>query len=58
MTFEEWCYSRRIKGNYKEALFHSLAAKHGAENVESLGPEIWWKEWLEVLDIVLKSLAG
>ena len=56
MTFEEWCYSKQIHGNFKEALFHSLAAKYGVGKIESIGQDIWDSEWKEVLAQLLKSL--
>lgn len=50
VSFDEWCYSKQIKGNFKEALWHSLAAKQGADKIESLGQDAWAQEWKLVLD--------
>ena len=59
MNFDEWCYSKQIKGNFKEALYHSLAAQHGADKIESLGQDVWAKEWKLVLDkFMAKALAA
>ena len=48
MTFDEWCYSERIRGNFKETLYHSLATKYGVEKIESLGQETWASEWFTI----------
>ena len=59
MNFEEWCCSKQIKGNFKEALYHSLAAKDGADKIESLGQDEWAKEWKLLLDrIMAKALIA
>lgn len=74
MTFDEWCYSKNIKGNWKEALYHSLYATHeenlsvclagyGGDDVDgyflnSLTQEDWEKEWKAVLAEAMKKLSG
>lgn len=47
MTFDQWCDSKQIKGNFREALYHSLMAKH--ETVDLSQDELA-AEWNIVLD--------
>jgi hypothetical protein len=58
MKFDEWCYSKQIRGNFKEALYHSLAAKYTLEQVEGLGQDIWADEWKVVLDKFMAKAIG
>lgn len=58
MNFDEWCYSKQIKGNWKEALFHSLAAKFGGVDKIPNDEKSWAEEWRVVLDrIMAKAMA-
>jgi len=58
MNFDEWCYSKQIKGNWKEALFHSLAAKFGRVDKIPNDEKVWAEEWRVVLDrIMAKAMA-
>jgi len=56
MDFEQWCYSKQIKGNWKEALYHSLAEKY--DDLDATGESEWATEWSAVLDHVAKSLPS
>jgi len=49
MTFDEWCESKQIKGNWKEALFHSLAARFDGINNIPEDEKIWADEWNIIL---------
>lgn len=49
MTFNEWCSSKQIKGNFKEALYRSLAAEYTIEKIDGLGQDVWAEEWNKVL---------
>lgn len=55
MTFDEWCCSKQIKGNWKEALYHGLAAKFGADKIPN-DEDVWASEWKVLLDSLLKSM--
>jgi hypothetical protein len=57
MNFDEWCYSKEIKGNYKEALYHYILATRSGNKIDD--PQEWAKAWSELLDEISKSmLAG
>lgn len=56
MTFDEWCDNMKIKGNWKDALYHSLAAKFcGVDKIPN-DPEVWASEWTLVLDSILAKI--
>ena len=58
MSFDKWCYSKQIKGNFKEALYHSLAAKFGGVDKIPQDEKAWSEEWNVVLKrIMAKALA-
>lgn len=56
MTFSEWCQSKQIKDNWKEALWNHLCAKYGLEKVEKLTEDDWANTWFELLAYVRKNL--
>ncbi len=53
-NFDEWCDGKRIKGNYKEALYHSLAAKFSGVDKIPQDESAWMEEW----NVVLKSIMA
>lgn len=57
MNFDDWCYSKQINGNWKEALFHGLAAKFGADTIPQ-DETVWAEEWRVIIDRVLKAMAN
>lgn len=58
MNFDEWCYSKQIKGNWKEALFHSLATKfEGVKNIPE-NEDVWADEWKVVLRRIMSKVMG
>lgn len=53
--FEEWCYEKKITGNWKENLVHRLAAEHGGlDKIEDLSEDVWVEEW----NTLLRSYAS
>jgi len=44
MTFNQWCDENRINGNWREALYHHLRAKHG-EHLEETSEPQWEQGW-------------
>lgn len=54
LTFDEWCDNLKIRGNFREALFHHLCAKYTMEKINELGDLCWKQEWDILLDELLK----
>jgi hypothetical protein len=48
MTFDEWCNSKSIRGNWREALYHQMMATR--EGPARDDPAEWEKAWNEILD--------
>ena len=58
MNFDEWCYSKQIKGNWKEALYHSLAARFGGVEKVPQDEAIWAEEWNVVLNRIMAKVMN
>jgi hypothetical protein len=56
MTFDQWCESKYIKGNWKEALFHHILATRSKDEIND--PEEWVKAWNEVLHHISGSFPS
>lgn len=59
-NFDKWCYSKQIKGNWKEGLYHSLAAKFGGVDKIPQDENAWADEWNVLLKRIMAKamLAG
>ena len=58
MNFDEWCYSMQIKGDWKEALYHSLAARFGGVGEIPQDEVIWAEEWNVVLNRIMAKVMN
>ena len=58
MNFDEWCYSKQIKGDWKEALYHSLAARFGGVGKIPQDEIIWAEEWNVVLNRIMAKVMN
>lgn len=56
-TFDEWCTRNKIKGNYREALYHACMAE-GAGSMEDHEElqALWKSQWDKVLKDSLAKL--
>jgi len=58
ITFDKWCYSKQIKGNWKEALFHHIMTKYAGQEVaiDNFSQDELACFWNEVLEHIWKNV--
>jgi len=63
VTFDGWCESKQIRGNWKEAFYHHLMAKYSkydnpASVIDQLTQEAYAEEWNVVLKNIMAKVNG